>query len=127
VVAMQYMKIRYGETFSIPRRLGNLFREVVRIKGVEYIKGKGFIVRDYYALSNLNKILARLGLILTPEVRCFICGKYVDCEKCEFRNNCKRDVTICICDDCLNNKNILNIYLAKQNKFLGLKLSSSQK
>ena len=115
---MQYMRIRYGEPFMIPRRLGKLFKEVVRIKGVDYVKGKGFIVKDYYALSNLNKILSRLGLLLTPEVKCFICGKYIDCETCRFKSNCKREVSTCICDDCLKKENIVEIYILKQLHFL---------
>ncbi len=107
---MEYQKIRYGEPFQIRRRLGNLFRDIVRIKGVDYERGRGFIVRDYYALSNLNKILIRMGLLLTPEVKCYICGTYVDCEKCPFTDVCLKDVSICICESCLNDENLVEKY-----------------
>ena len=123
---MQYLKIRYGEPFSIPRRLGDLFKEVVRIKGVDYVKGRGFVVKDYYALSNLNKILARLGLILTPEVKCFLCGQYIDCEKCRFKSSCRRDMTTCICDKCMSEADILKKYVNKQTRYLGISFSPSR-
>jgi len=113
---MEYQKIRYGEPFQIRRRLGDLFRDIVRIKGVSYERGKGFIVSDYYALSNLNKILIRMGLLLTPEVKCFICGAYVDCEKCTYTEVCLKDVSTCICDKCIGEENLdKNYYIKSQN------------
>lgn len=116
---MQYMKIRYGEPFSIPRRLGTeLFKEVVRIRGVNYVKGKGFVVSDYYALSSLNRILARLGLILTPEVKCSICGTDIDCEKCEFKSVCRKNTSTCICIKCLKERDIVEKYIHSQRNIL---------
>jgi hypothetical protein len=113
------MKIRYGEPFSIPRRLGSeLFKEVVRIRGVNYIRGQGFVVSDYYALSSLNRILARLGLILTPEVKCSICGANIDCEKCEFNSVCRKNTDTCVCDVCLKKKDLVEEYIRSQKKAL---------
>lgn len=122
---MQYMKIRYGEPFSIPRRLGTeLFKEVVRIKGVDYVKGKGFIVADYYALSSLNRILVKLGLILTPEVKCYLCNRPVDCDKCRFRNVCKKNTNYCICDQCLEKEDLADKYIEKQRMMLSSFINS---
>ncbi|HIE37295.1 TPA: hypothetical protein EYP83_03915 [Candidatus Geothermarchaeota archaeon] len=109
---MEYQTIRYGEPFQIRRRLGNLFKDIVRIKGVEYERGKGFIVRDYYALTNLNKILIRMGLILTPMVKCVICDKNIECEKCSFTDVCLKDVTTCLCDECLYSDDVVEKYLS---------------
>ena len=122
---MQYMKIRYGEPFSIPRRLGSeLFKEVVRIRGVNYVKGKGFIVSDYYALSSLNHILIKLGLILTPEVKCIVCGKNIDCESCKFKTVCKKNTKVCICDECLNRNDIVDKYINIQRERLNTIIKS---
>jgi len=122
---MQYMKIRYGEPFSIPRRLGTeLFKEVVRIRGIDYVKGKGFIVSDYYALSSLNKILVKLGLILKPEVKCFLCGKNIDCDKCEFSQVCRKNVSTCLCDECISKFSLVSDYISRQ-KFLLSNVKSS--
>ena len=118
---MEYQRIRYGEPFQIRRRLGDLFKDIVRIKGVDYERGKGFIVRDYYALSNLNKILIRMGLLLTPEVICYICGKYVDCEKCKFTDVCLKDVPTCICESCLQSEDLSDKYLSISRRDFSIK------
>jgi len=115
---MEYQRIRYGEPFQIRRRLGDLFRDIVRIKGVDYERGKGFIVRDYYALANLNKILIRMGLILTPMVECAICHRSVDCEKCNFTDVCLKDVSICLCDECLSSEDVVSRYLSVSRQSL---------
>lgn len=115
---MEYQTIRYGEPFQIRRRLGNLFRDIVRIKGVEYGRGRGFIVRDYYALSNLNKILIRMGLILTPMVKCVICNKNLECESCSFADVCLKDVSTCLCDECLYSEDIVEKYLSTSRRSL---------
>ncbi len=116
---MQYMRVRYGEPFRIPRRLGDLFKDVVRIDGVDYVRGQGFVVRDYYALVNLNKILLRLGLILTPIVTCAICYTTIDCEKCEFTQVCRKDVNICICGKCASSPDSSEKYRERmENLFL---------
>ncbi len=107
---MQVMKIKYGEPFRIPRRLGDLFKDVVRIDGVDYVRGAGFTVRDYYALSNLNKILIRLGLVLLPMVTCTICGRDVDCEECEYTDVCRKDVNLCLCRECTYSENVVDKY-----------------
>ncbi len=117
---MEYQRIRYGEPFQIRRRLGDLFKDIVRIKGVDYERGKGFIVRDYYALANLNKILIRMGLLLTPIVECAICRNLVDCEECKFGDICLKDVSICLCDRCMNREDVVSEYLrVSKNLFLG--------
>lgn len=107
---MDVMRIKYGEPFRIPRRLGDLFRDVVRIDGVEYVRGKGFIVRDYYAMVNLNKILMRMGLTLAPTVNCVMCGASIECDKCEYTDVCRKEVTLCICGNCAYSPNSFERY-----------------
>ena len=125
---MQYIKIRYDEPFSIPRRLGTeLFKEIVRIRGISYIKGKGFVVSDYYALSSLNRILARLGLVLTPEIKCYICGKPIDCETCIFKSFCKKNTRTCICEECLKDSALADKYIEKQRNSLFSLIHSSKR
>ncbi len=115
---VQYLKIEYGKPFKIPRRLGDLFKDIVKIKGVSYVRQAGFVVEDKAALDALNRILVRLGLILLPVVKCYICGGYVDCESCEFKKICKQDVRYCICSKCMSKKTLVADYLNKQRRLI---------
>lgn len=107
---VQYMKIYYGQPFKIPRRLGDRFKEVVGIRGVRYVRQKGFVVSDKAALDAVNRILVKMGLILVPTINCFICGKDVGCEECEYRDVCKRAVVTCLCAECMNAEDFVKKY-----------------
>lgn len=106
------MRIKYNKPFHIPRRLGDKFRVIVGIKGVRYIKGKGFIVKDKSSIDAMNKILAKMGLILLPTIICYICGGDIACEECESRAFCKQNVLYCICNECFINEYIVNRYFS---------------
>ena len=111
---IQYMKISYGVPFKIPRKLGNLFKEIVKIKGVKYIKQQGFVIEDKSSLDAVNRILIKMGLVLVPKIYCYVCGGEVDCENCEFKDICKKDVKYCICKKCLSSHDIVKKYAEKQ-------------
>ena len=115
---VQYIKVSYGVPFKIPRKLGELFKEIVKIKGVKYIKQQGFVVEDKLSLDSINRILIKMGLVLLPKIQCYICGNDVKCEECEFKDICKQDVKYCICEKCLSNQNIVNMYIEKQRAAL---------
>ena len=101
-MAKNVVKIYIGSPFSLRVRLGaTLFKSIVRIKGVEYERGSGFIVRDYSAIPKLNALLDRFDVELVPYSRCVICGGDVHCEGCEYREECRKDVGQCICRGCL--------------------------
>ena len=115
---MQYLNIKYGKLFWIPRRLGDRFKDIVGIKGVKYIKGSGFIIENKEALDSINKILVKMGLILKPIIECYICGAEINCDECEFSRTCHRAVTHCICRTCFAQKGIVNNYLTKQTQVI---------
>lgn len=115
---VQYMKIRYGVPFQIPRRLGDRFREIVGIKGVRYIRQQGFVVSDKSALDAMNRILVKMGLILVPDIRCFICGMDVGCDGCSYKDVCKRDAESCICGSCMSRGDIVKRYYDMQRTML---------
>lgn len=117
---VQHMKIKYGIPFSIPRRLGTRFKDVVSIKGVKYIKRKGFVVENKAALDSLNRILVKMGLILSPQLECFICKKEVDCEKCFFKTYCRKDTKTCICQNCLERPDLVKRYSDIQRELLSI-------
>ncbi|MEM0056874.1 MAG: hypothetical protein QXH96_00100 [Candidatus Geothermarchaeota archaeon] len=122
---VQYMKVKYNDFFQIPRKLGtDVFKEIVKLKGVEYVKGKGFLVKGKDALDGLNKVLIRYGLLLVPQINCFICGTEVDCSACEFRDVCERSVKECICQKCISSSNLLENYAKRSIDALNLILSS---
>ncbi len=114
----QYMKIYYGKPFQIPRRLGDRFKEIVGIKGVRYIRQKGFVVSDKAALDAMNRILIKMGLILVPAIDCFICGRDVGCDECEYNDVCKKDVRTCICNICMSSEDIVKKYYDAQRTML---------
>lgn len=121
---VQYMKVKYDVFFQIPRRLGtDIFKEIVKLKGVEYVKGKGFLVKSKDALDGLNKVLIKYGLILIPQINCFICGAEIDCSTCEFRDVCERSVKECICQKCISSTDLLENYAKKSADVLKLALS----
>jgi len=113
---MQYMNIKYGVPFWIPRRLGDKFRDIISIKGVKYIKGSGFVIENKEALDSVNKILVKMGLILKPTINCYICGVEINCDECEFNRTCHRAVQHCICKVCFIKEDLVNRYLIKQSQ-----------
>ncbi len=115
---MQYMNIKYGTPFRIPRRLGDRFKDIVSIRGVKYIKGTGFIIENKEALDSINKILVKMGLILKPLINCYICGGNVDCDECTFNKSCHKAVTHCICKTCFQQRDLVNIYISKQTQMI---------
>ncbi len=120
---MQYMNIRYGVPFRIPRRLGDRFKEIVSIKGVNYIRGSGFIVENKEALDSMNKILVKMGLILKPTITCYICGSEINCDECPYNKSCHKAVTHCICKVCFTKTNLVKEYMDKQKREINLIIS----
>jgi hypothetical protein len=114
------MKIEFGKPFRIPRRLGDRFKEVVSIRGVKYIRQEGFVVDNKAALDSLNRILIKMGLILVPLIRCFLCGKDIDCDNCNFKDVCRREVSTCICSSCLDDRDVLSKYFDTQKRLLSM-------
>lgn len=115
---MQYLNIKYGIPFWIPRKLGDRFKDIIGIKGVKYIKGSGFVVENMEALESMNKILVKMGLILKPIIQCYICGTEINCDECEFKGTCHRAVTHCICKNCFSQKEMIHRYLTRQSQVI---------
>lgn len=115
---MQYLYIKYGTPFWIPRKLGDRFRDIVGIKGVKYIKRSGFVIENKEALDSINKVLVKMGLILKPIIECYICGTHINCDECEFNRTCHKAVSHCICRNCFAQRELVNNYLMKQSQVI---------
>lgn len=109
---LNIVKVYLGKPFQLKVRLGGtLFKIFVKIKGVEYKKGAGFIINDYSAIPKINTLLERFGVTIVPYIVCTICGKDVHCESCEYIINCNKDIGFCICRMCLSKENVWSEYL----------------
>jgi|Deesub1362B_J571_1020462.scaffolds.fasta_scaffold00004_263 hypothetical protein len=105
------IKIILGRPFKLNVRLGNtLFRNIVKIKGIEYKHGKGFIVKDYSILPRINSLLSHLNIELIPYILCIICESDVNCQDCIFKDNCKKDIRFCVCNKCIESNDIWTRY-----------------
>jgi hypothetical protein len=107
----EVIKVILGKPFKFNVRLGNiLFRNIVRLKGVDYRRGQGFLIKDYAAIPALNSILSPLNIEVIPSISCIICNSDVKCEACEFKDECKKSVRFCVCNDCLVSENLWSEY-----------------
>lgn len=114
------IKIYPGVPFKISARLGpTLFKAIVRLKGLDYKRGEGFVVNDLSIIPRINAILKPLNVLLVPYGNCIICNKDIQCENCEYLDNCKKDIDMCICRRCLDNPLIWENYIRSQKAFYG--------
>lgn len=113
------IKVYLGSPFQPRVRLGaTVFKALVKLRGVEYRRGEGFVINDYSAIPRVNALLDRFNVILVPYGRCAICGRDVRCETCEYRDGCRKDVDICICRSCLEKGDVWRSYVASQRKLV---------
>lgn len=52
-------------------------------------------------------------------IKCFICGKKIDCNCCGYFDICgKNDISYCICTEDLNCKNTFDLYSIQKSSFI---------
>ncbi len=116
------IKVFPGRPFQFRIRLGStLFKAIVKIKGIEYRRGEGFVITSYDAIPKVNALIERFNVMLIPYIPCVICGKDVHCETCEYSINCRKDLEACICKTCLNQSDAWRKYSEIQKTNLDIK------
>lgn len=97
------MKITVGDWFKLPF-LGKDVFSSLRRAGVDYEKGKGFLLNEQTDIEQAVKIIeANTGEKVELYLRCFICSREA-CSGCEYFELCEREsVSVkCLCSEHLS-------------------------
>jgi hypothetical protein len=107
------VEVVVGEWFRLPRLGSDVFMKLVRQAGLKYESGKGFLAdakTDLLAVSSiLQSVLGEpIGIVL----RCFVCGKSVECPTCVYNEVCdrRRVSPACICNSCRGKRDAFALY-----------------
>jgi len=110
------MEIVEGKWFRLPRLNTNDFRTLMSL-GVKYDKSRGMQV-GYDA--NKKLLIEFLENVLKDKIvlykECAICGKSVDCRKCEYSSKCDyhNSSEKCVCEECLAKDESYALYVIQQ-------------
>jgi len=104
----------------MPRVGGDVFRRLVKDAGLKYDRSKGFQATSE---TDLGMAVSILKGALREEVevylRCFICGRPVECGECGYREICDpiKVSQACICEGCLAKDEAPTLYALRFNEF----------
>ncbi len=97
------VKVKLDEWMRLPRLGTDSFKELMKA-GVRYDSGRGFLVPHDADLQRVKRAIsgALKGAPVEFVFTCFICGREMTCEDCEYHGVCSIDSSSphCICSSC---------------------------
>ena len=115
---MKVIRVKLNQRFKLPSLGKETFASLMQAR-LKYDKvQKGFYVDATTDLDMVNAILSFKKVMIILEKKCVICGRSIDCEKCEQFYFCDKKQSYCVCKDCLSANDAFLRYVEAQKRLL---------
>lgn len=115
---MKVIRVDLNQRFKLPFMGKDVFVSLMQA-GLKYDRKSGeFYVDTTTDLDMVNAILSFRKVMIILTKKCTICGKALDCEKCEQFYFCDKKQSYCICKNCLSMDNAFLRYVEAQKRLL---------